>query len=293
MHDHGSHDAHHGHSHENAFRYGIILNILLVAAQSWASMRSGSVSLMADAWHNLGDVLGLILAWAATHLAMRPTSERFTYGLKSSTIWAALLNSGILLFLTGALVWESILRFQNPQTIDTSIVIPFAALGILINAGSAIPFFKSKDLNHRGAFMHLAADALVSVGVLVAAFIQGRTHLNWIDPVASVLICVVIAAGSISMDGVPKRLNVTEISEKMLAHPGVEKIHDLHVWALGTSDCAMTCHLLPRSDTSRSELLRSIEEMLEAEFDIDHVTIQLEDSDSFIQCQQAKHTEFS
>jgi cobalt-zinc-cadmium efflux system protein len=300
MHDHGSHPHHHPHSHEQAFRFGILLNVILVGAQIWASMRSQSVSLLADAWHNLGDVLGLVLAWVAIRLAARPTTDRFTYGLKSSTIWAALFNSGSLLFLTGGLLWESILRFNNPQEVNTSLVIPFAALGIVINGLSAVPFFKSKDLNLRGAFLHLVADALVSAGVLIGAFIQGKTHLTWIDPAAGIVICLVIAFSSIgilkealslSMYAVPKHLKLAEIKEKILAHPGVDQIHDLHVWGLGTSDLALTCHLLPKHDVPRMETLRSIEEMLDEEFEIEHVTIQIEEADSFPNCTQASHTQ--
>ena len=296
MHDHSGHS----HSHEPAFRIGIALNLILVAAQIWAGFRSNSVSLLADAWHNLGDVLGLVLAWVAIRLATRPTSERFTYGLKSSTIWAAFFNSGSLLFLTGGLLWESILRFKNPHVVDTALVIPFAALGIVVNGLSAIPFFKSRDLNLKGAFVHLVADALVSTGVLVAAVIQGRTHLTWIDPVTGIVICLVIAFGSIgilkealslSLYAVPRHLELSQIREKILQSPGVDQIHDLHVWGLGTSDLALTCHLLPKTGAPRMETLRSIETMLDDEFEIEHVTIQIEDeTETFFNCKQESHT---
>jgi cobalt-zinc-cadmium efflux system protein len=298
MHSHEHHNHEH-HSHENAFRYGILLNVALVIAQVWAGLRSESVSLIADAWHNFGDVLGLILAWIAIKLAARPPTDRFTYGLKSSTTWAALFNSSSLLFLSGALSWESIRRLENAPLIDTSLVIPFALLGILINGLSAIPFFKSKDLNIRSAFWHLVSDALISTLVLIGAVLQHKTNLSWIDPAVSIVICLVIAWGSIrllkdawllSMHAVPSHLETAEVRKRILQSPGVEGIHGLHIWALGTSDTALTCHLLTKKGASPMDVLRALELMLEKDFGIDHITIQFEEKDSFKGC-KINHTQ--
>jgi cobalt-zinc-cadmium efflux system protein len=287
-HDHGREDHSHGPaSYGRAFAIGIVLNFGFVLVETGYGLAAGSMALVADAGHNLSDVLGLLMAWGATILAGRSPSERFTYGFKSSSILAALFNAALLLFAIGAIAVEAVQRLVTPEPVNGQTVIIVAAVGIVINTATALLFLSGRkdDLNIRGAFLHMAADALVSAGVLISGLIIGWTGLLWIDPATSLVIVAVIAFGSwgllkdsvrMSLLGVPANVDHGQVTVYLRGQPGVTDVHDLHIWPLGTRETALTAHLLMPGGHPGNAFLAGLTKDLQQQFRIDHVTIQIE-----------------
>lgn len=291
-HDHG-HDHDHGHAHVHApasfgkaFAIGISLNIALVVAEAVYGYLGNSTALLADAGHNLSDVLGLVVAWGASIAAKRAPSGRFTYGLRASTILAALANAVFLLVATGAIGWEAILRLRAPEPIAGVTVMVVAGIGILINGFTAMLFARGRkdDINIEGAYLHMAADAAVSLGVVVSAALIVWTGWLWLDPVTSLVICVVILGSTtsllrssidMSMAAAPKGTDLAAIRECLLARPGVSGIHDLHVWPISTTETALTCHLVMPAGSGDAFLMETAQ-LLKTSFRIGHTTLQIE-----------------
>ena len=293
-HTHEGHVHHHGAGHAHApanfgraFAIGIVLNAGFVVAEIIFGLVGNSVALLADAGHNLSDVLGLAIAWLAMLLARRRASDRFTFGLGGSSILAALFNAVFLLVVIGGLSWEAIGRLFEPQVVAGKTVMIVAAIGIVINGLCAWLFASGRkgDLNVRGAFMHMAADALVSVGVVVAGLVILLTGWFWLDPIVTLVINAVIIAGtwslltgslSMSLQGVPPGIDIAKVRELLTALPGVADIHDLHVWSLSTTKTALTCHLFTPAGHPGDEVLGHAAEELKEHFGIEHVTLQAE-----------------
>lgn len=302
-HDHDAGHAH-GHSHAHAPRnfgpallIGIGLNLGFVIAEALAGWLANSVALLADAGHNLSDVLGLALAWIAAILAAHRPSPRFTYGLRGSSILAALGNGVLLLIAVGAIGWEAIMRLAHPEPAAGLTVILIAALGILVNGGTAMLFAAGSkgDLNIRGAFLHMAADAAVSLGVVVAGVLILVTGATWLDPLASLAICAVIVWSTwsllrdslvMSLAAVPPQIDPAAVRAMLLAQPGVDSLHDLHIWAMSTTEIALTAHLVMSAGHPGDAALRDIAERLEHEFGIAHPTLQIE-TDRVTHCELA------
>jgi cobalt-zinc-cadmium efflux system protein len=270
-----------------AFAIGVGLNSAFVAAEAAAGLWTGSLSLLADAGHNLSDVLSLILAWGAAVLARRAPTGRRTYGMGKATILASLANSALLLVAVGAIVSEAVRRIGSPAAIDANLVMITAGLGVLVNGGTAMLFMRGShdDLNVRGAFLHMAADAAVSVAVVAGAFAMSRTGVLWIDPALSLVIAVVIVLGAwgllrdsmdLAMDAAPRGIDVEEVRTWLEALPGVEEIHDFHVWALSTTETAMTAHILRPQNDDGDRFLHMACEGLASRFRIGHATLQVE-----------------
>ncbi|HEY8904773.1 MAG TPA: cation diffusion facilitator family transporter [Rhodoferax sp.] len=293
-HDHSHSSGGHGHSHapanfNKAFAIGIALNIGFVLIEAFYGWRINSLALLADAGHNLSDVAGLVLAWGGTLAVKLLPNARHTYGWKRATILAAFANALLLLVAMGALAWEAVGRLSAPQTelqAQGVTIMVVAGIGILVNTATALLFMRGgeRDLNIRGAFLHMAADALVSAGVVVAGALTLWMGWVWLDPVVSLLIAAVIVWGTwdlfkqslhLLFDGVPDSVDPTAVRTLLLGLPGVADVHDLHVWAMGTSHIALTAHLV--TDTADTDaLLREAEEELHEHFEIRHVTLQLE-----------------
>ncbi|MGB9647888.1 MAG: cation diffusion facilitator family transporter, partial [Stellaceae bacterium] len=237
-----------------AFAIGIAANLAYLGGEAVAGVFSGSLALLADAGHNLGDVLGLGLSWGAAVLGRRQPSGRFTYGLRSSSILAALANAIILLMVTGGIAWEAIWRISHPVPVASGIVVAVAAIGIFVNGGTALLFASGTgDLNVKSAFFHLAADALVTAGVVAAGIVIWLTNWLWLDPVVSLAISAVIVFGTwgllksaigLALDAVPEGLDAAAVRAHLLALPGVAGLHDLHIWGMSTTETALTCHLI-------------------------------------------------
>ncbi|WP_407119080.1 cation diffusion facilitator family transporter [Bradyrhizobium sp. LMG 9283] len=292
-HDHAGHGHGHGHSHVHApanfgkaFAIGISLNTALVVAEAIYGYLGNSTALLADAGHNLSDVLGLVVAWGASIAARRAPSGRFTYGLRASTILAALANAVFLLVATGAIGWEAILRLHQPEPIAGVTVMVVAGIGILINGFTAMLFARGRkdDINIEGAYLHMASDAAVSLGVVVSAALIIWTGWLWLDPVTSLVICATILwsttsllRGSIdmSMAAAPKGTDLAAIRAFLLARPGVSGIHDLHVWPISTTETALTCHLVMPTGTDDAFLMQTAQ-LLKTSFRIGHTTLQVE-----------------
>ncbi|MBU1253435.1 MAG: cation diffusion facilitator family transporter [Alphaproteobacteria bacterium] len=286
------HEAGHGHSHApadfgNAFLIGIVLNTAFVAIEATYGWLSGSMALIADAGHNLSDVLALMLAWAASVAAKRPPTDRFTYGYKSSTILAALANAALLLIAVGAILYETIARMAEPAPVEGMTMVVVAGIGIAINTGTALLFLRGRenDLNIRGAFLHMAADALVSLGVVIAGVAILWTGAVWIDPAVSLLIVLVIAWGTwgllkdsvkMSLLAVPRGISEGAVRGYLTGLPGVEAVHDLHIWPMSTTETALTAHLVMPGGHPGDAFLREIAEELEHHHRIGHTTVQVE-----------------
>lgn len=292
-----SHHHHHDHQENNisrAFKIGIVINIGFIVAEVVYGQLSNSLALLADAGHNFGDVIALIFSWIAIFLAKKKPTYKFTYGLKRSTILIALFNTLIILLAAVLIGWEAINRVQGSVAIYSSNVIIVATIGIFINGFTAWLFVKDKghDINIKSTFLHFIADALVSAGVVVAGIIMLYTNYYWVDSVISILIVVVISYSSIhllieavnlALDGVPKQIEIDKVHQFLMEQPGVESIHDLHVWGLSTTEVALTAHLVV-NDAAEDELLNQVVNGLHDQFGIEHSTVQIDKSDSDICC---------
>jgi cobalt-zinc-cadmium efflux system protein len=274
----------------SAFAIGIALNLGFVIVEVVYGVFAHSLALVADAGHNLGDVLGLLLAWSATFLARTAPTERRTYGLRSSSILAALFNAILLLITVGAIAWEAIRRFGNPTVVEPRTVIWVAVLGIVINAATALMFMsgRKRDLNIRAAFLHMAADAGVSLGVVIAGFLIIATGSLWIDPVVSLVIAAVITWGTwgllrdsanLALQAVPQGIEVAEVRQYLASLPHVIEVHDLHVWPMSTTETALTAHLVRDVDACDCALLDQAARELHRKFEIQHATLQFETLD--------------
>ena len=275
-----------------AFAIGVALNTAFVAVEVGAGFWAGSMALLADAGHNLSDVLALLMAWGATVLAKRAPSGQRTYGLRKGTILASLGNAVFLLLAIGAIVSESIQRLAHPGAIETRTVMITAAIGIVINTATALLFMRGsrEDLNARGAFLHMASDAVVSLAVVIGAGVIAFTGLQWIDPALSLGIAVVIVIGTwgllkdsvnLALDGAPREIDVAEVRAWLAAQPGVEEIHDLHIWAMSTTETALTAHVIRPANDDADAFLHATCETLSRRFNIGHATLQVEtDSDN-------------
>ena len=289
-----SHDHGHSHGHVHApadfgraFAVGIALNLGFVIVEAVYGFIANSMALLADAGHNLSDVLGLVVAWAGATMAKRAASPRFTYGLKKASILAALINGLFLLVAVGAIGAEAIRRLFDPAPTDGATVIVVAAIGILINGATALMFARGRetDINIRGAYLHMAADAAVSGAVVFAGLLILWTGQRWVDPVMSLAVAGVILWGSIgllkesmwmSLAGVPSGIDVDEVEAALGELDGVETVHDLHVWPLSTTETALTAHLVAPDVPSTDDLLSAARAMLHDRFHIGHCTIQIE-----------------
>ena len=292
-HTHGFGHHHHGHSHapadfSAAFAFGVGLNLLLVVAQVVGGLLAHSLALVADAGHNFADVLGLVLAWWANRLAgARPTPKR-TYGLRGASILAAVANAMMLLVTMGGVAWEAVVRLGLPQPVAGTTVMIIAGAGIVVNALSALPFLKGRkdDLNIRAAFQHLAADAGISFGVLLAGAIIEWTGALWIDPVVSLLVVAAVVVGTwglfrdslnMALQAVPPGVDLREIHDYLARVDGVGAVHDLHVWAMSTTETALTVHLVTAGGAGdRDGILAVVLQGLRNRFQIAHVTVQIE-----------------
>jgi cobalt-zinc-cadmium efflux system protein len=273
------------------FAVGIALNIGFVILETLYGWRAGSLALLADAFHNLSDVGGLLLAWAGLAAGRLAPNERHTYGWRRGSILASFGNAVLLLVAMGSLAWEAAHRLRTPVAIDGWTVVVVAAIGVVVNATSAALFFHGRkgDLNIRAAFLHMAADALVSLGVVAAGVIYLWRTWVWIDPVVSLVIAAVVVAGTWSLfkeslhllfDGVPEGIDVRDVRATLLALPGVQGLHELHVWGMATSETALTAHLvLGAQHDDRDSLLRAATHVLQERFKIRHVTLQLESAE--------------
>lgn len=293
--DHDHHDHGHGgpgHVHApasfgKAFAIGISLNVGLVVAEAVYGYLGNSTALLADAGHNLGDVLGLVAAWAASVASKRAPSGRFTYGLRGSSILAALANAVFLLVATGAIGWESVQRFWNPEPVAGVSVMVVAAVGIFVNGATALLFAAGRkgDMNIRGAFLHMAGDAAVSAGVVVTSALIIWTGWLWLDPAMSLVICFVIllstwgllrASVDMSLNAVPDTVDLGAVRTFLLDRPGVTGIHDLHIWPISTTETAMTCHLVMPAGHPGDDFLMEACHMLKKSYKIGHTTLQIE-----------------
>lgn len=285
-----SHDHAHHHpsaDYGRAFAIGISLNVAFVLVEAFYGWQADSLALLADAGHNLSDVLGLLAAWGGFFLARLRPNRKHTYGLGRATMMAAVFNALILLVAIGGIVWEAIARLSHPVPIAGETVMLVAAAGVLVNGVTAWLFMAGNrhDLNLRGAFLHMAADALVSLGVVVAGALFIWTGWAWLDPAISLLIAVVILLGTwgllrqslhLSLDGVPASIELEQVKNYLEALPEVCELHDLHVWAMSTSEVALTVHLVVPEGVAGDDFLSRVAEGLHHEFAIGHSTIQLE-----------------
>ncbi|RSV39862.1 cation transporter [Sphingomonas sp. ABOLE] len=304
-HAHGHHHGHahghgHGHAHAHglghshapadfgrAFAIGTALNIAFVVIEGGAGLWTNSMALLADAGHNLSDVLGLLIAWVGAELGKRPATPRFTYGLGASSILAALANALLLLIAIGAILLETIQRFADPPAVAPIPVMLVAGAGILVNLGTALLFARGRDhdINVRGAYLHMAADAAVSAAVVVAGALIWWTGLRWIDPAISLVVVVVILVGTwgllresltMALQAVPDRIDLDAVEQALLAQPGVARVHDLHVWPMSTTETALTAHLVMPAGHPGDAFLLHLQQRLAHDFRIEHSTVQIE-----------------
>jgi cobalt-zinc-cadmium efflux system protein len=299
-----SHNHSHGHdrgggNYNRAFIISVALNTGFVIIEAVYGILANSLALLADAGHNLSDVLGLLLAWGASILARRRPTARRTYGLRRSSILAALLNAAFLLVVSGGIGWEAIQRFREPASVAGGTVITVAAVGIAINTVSALMFLSGRksDLNIRGAFLHLVADAAVSVGVVLAGIAIIATGWLWFDPAVSLIVTVVIVAGTWQLlqeslnlitDAVPAGIEPLAVRTYLAELPGVTGVHDLHIWAMSTTETALTVHLvMPAGHPGDAFLARVVRE-LHDNFGIEHTTLQVETGDPSYPCPLAQ-----
>lgn len=303
QHEH-HHDHHHDHGHAHgvpkgrAFGIGLAINLAYMAIEIVAGLSAHSLALLADAAHNASDVLGLLAAFIAGLLAQRAANATYTYGLRGASILAALTNAVLLLTVTGAIAWEAVLRLFATPHVGGATVMLIAAGGVVVNGGSALLFMGGQnDINVRAAFLHMAGDAAMAAATVIAGAIIWLTHWNWVDPVISLAVSGVIIATTwsllrksvaLSMDAVPEGLDAAKISASLAAMPGIVSVHDLHVWAVSTTETALTAHLVRGDLSNDAALLAMAQHRLEEAFGIHHATLQLETSDFDCNCSFAK-----
>lgn len=282
----------HGHSHATrsytrAFAVGVALNLTFVVAEVVYGLRANSLALLADAGHNFTDVLGLLLAWGAAILARRLPTVRRTYGVRRFSILAALGNGLLLLVAICALAWEAFSRFRHPEPVSPGIVMWVAAVGIAVNGITAFMFASGRkaDVNIRGAFLHMAADAAVSATVVIAGIVIALTGWLWVDPAMSLVVVVVIAVGTwgllresidLALDAVPREVNPTTVESYFLNLPGVKEVHDLHIWGMSTTEVALTAHIIKPALADEDAFLAAVCKELHNRFGIEHATLQIE-----------------
>jgi cobalt-zinc-cadmium efflux system protein len=292
-HDHGHSHGHVGHSHAPdhfgfAFAAGVTLNTVFVVAELVFGYAANSLALISDAVHNFSDVISLLLAWGAMWLAGKQPTHQHTYGYRRASILAALFNAGLLLIAVGGIAVEAINRIQQPAAVAGWTVVVVAGLGILVNGGTALLFMRGRhgDLNIRGAYLHMAADAGVSFGVVVAALVIMATGWLWVDPAISLgIAAVVLASGwglakdsvNLALDGVPKGIELAKVKDYLVRLEGVTELHDLHIWAMSTNETALTAHLV-RPAGFNDAFLHGVCEQLALRFNIHHATLQIEAS---------------
>lgn len=296
---------HHDHPHApapgadagRAFRIGIALNVGFVVIEAGFGLVASSTALLADAAHNLGDVLGLGLAWGATVLGRRKRTARRTYGMRRITILAGLANALLILFAIGAVTWEAIHRLGADVPVDGGLVAGVAAAGVLVNGGSALLFARGRerDVNRRGAFLHLVADGAVSAGVVIAGLVIWRTGWDWLDPAISIAISVVILVATIGLlrdatnlllDAVPSHVDPAAVEAYLASLPGVCRVHDLHIWSSSTTETVLTAHLVVPTSAFASTLLHDAAEDIDHRFGIAHTTLQLEPAELDTACRE-------
>jgi len=299
-HDHGHHHHHGDAGHGRAFAIAIALNAVFVAIEFFYGFLANSTALMADAGHNLSDVLGLMLAWGAAMLAKRQPSGRYTYGLRSSSILAALFNGMLLMAATGAIAWGAVEQLMAPHPVQGLTVSVVAGIGIAVNGVSAWLFMRGSkdDLNIRGAYLHLAADAAISLGVLVAGVLVMYTGWAWIDPAVSLVIVVLIMRSTwsllrealdMTLGAVPGNVDVAEVETFLLGRQGVTGVHDLHIWSMSTTDVALTCHLVMPAGYPGDAAIDAIARGLKEQFGIQHTTLQSEQGTTQHECSLHGH----
>lgn len=309
-HGHVGDHSHHGHDHsapghshapasfDKAFAIGITLNATFVLVEAIYGYRAHSLALVADAGHNLGDVLGLVLAWAGTTLARRRPTTRRTYGLRRFSILASLGNAGLLLVSVGAIAVEALRRLGNPGEIATTTVMIVATVGIVINGATALLFARGRagDINIRGAYLHMLGDAAISAGVVASAFLISMTGLDWIDPVSSLIISALILwsawqlaldSFNLAVDAVPRGIDPKAVRARLLTLDGVTDVHHLHIWALSTTEVALTAHLVRPCEGGEDAALTSAHELLKHDYGIGHATLQVERGQQKMPCQKA------
>lgn len=302
----GHHHAHnHGHRHSHgvadfgrAFLFGIILNASFVVAETIYGVVGNSIALLADAGHNLSDVLGLLLAWGASILIKRTPSKRFTYGLRSTSILAALISAVLLLVVTGGIAWEAVMRFGHPSHVKNLTVIVVAGFGVAVNLSSALLFIggRKDDLNVRAAFMHMIGDATIALGVVVSGFIILYTGWQWLDPAVSLIISILVIIGTwgllrdsvnLALHAVPEGIDPDKVRSYLTSVDGVSEVHDLHIWAMSTMETSLTVHLVMPVGYPGDAFRHTVSEALHTQFNIAHATIQIETNDSPKPCKLA------
>lgn len=298
-HELGSHgDRHEPANYSRAFAIGVGLNVAFIVLEVVFGLVARSLALLADAGHNLSDVLGLLLAWGASYLAHRRPTARRTYGLRRSSILAALLNAVLLPIAIGGIAWEAMRRFSQPEPVASGGVIAVAAVGIVINGATALLFFSGRkyDLNFRGAFLYMAADACVSLGVVAAGAVMRATGWMWVDPLVSLFIVAVIAVGTwgllreslnLSLDAVPEGIDYGAVKASLAGLPGVTEVHDLHLWGMSTTETALTAHLVMPKGCPDDSWLAGVSRDLHERFSIAHPTLQIERGDAANPCRLA------
>lgn len=303
-HDHDEHDHthHHGHEHSHtpanfgkAFLTGILLNTGFIIGEIVYGLKANSLALLADSGHNAGDVLGLVMAWAAVFVSKRKPTSRFTYGLHSSSILAALANAILLLVATGGIIWEAIQRLQHPTEVTGYTVMAVAAIGIVINGFTAWLFVKgsAEDLNIRGAYLHMLGDAVISLGVVITGAIILKMQWLWLDPAVSIIVALTIIFGTwgllrdslnLSLQAVPAHIDPAKVREFLTQLKGVKEIHDLHIWGMSTNQAVMSVHLVMPDGHPGDKAIREIAHEMQEYFRIGHSTIQIEVADESAEC---------
>lgn len=287
VHSHSHDHAHAPAGHGRAFAIGVLLNSAFVLIEAGFGIWSGSMALVADAGHNLSDVLSLLIAWGAAYMSALPAKGRYTYGYKSSSILAALANASLLLIALGAILFETIDRLLDPAPVHGWTMIAVAGVGILINGATALLFAKGRktDINIRGAFLHMAADALISVGVVIAGLLILMTGKLWIDPLTSLIIVLLIGWGTwgllkdsvkLALHAVPDGIDEEAVRGFLAGLPGVSAVHDLHIWPMSTTETALTAHLVMPGGQPGDGFLHDLAHELEHDFRIGHATVQIE-----------------
>lgn len=294
-----AHPAHHAHAHGadpgRIFGLAVVLNVVFVAIEFAAGLWADSLALLADAGHNLSDVLALVLAWGAAALARRTPTGRYTFGLRSTTILAAFANAMLLLVASGAIAWEAIARLRDAAEVNAPVVIAVAAAGVVLNTLTAALFVRRRheDLNARSAFLHMAGDALVSLAVVVSGVLVLWSGRAWIDPAASLVVVAVILAGTwqlareslqLVLHAVPAGIDPEAVRRFLAAHPGVAEVHDLHIWAMSTTESALSAHLVMPGGAPGDAFLAQVGDELKQRFRIGHATLQIELGDPAHPC---------